>query len=90
METAGRNKAAFLWYTDAHWDVGNSKVSPKILRYLVKNTSMNKVNFGGDIIGNPTALTHEEIKSVYEWREAIKDLPNHHSVIGNHDNHHLG
>ena len=34
MEKAGRNKSAFLWYTDAHWVNGNSKVSPKLLNYL--------------------------------------------------------
>lgn len=89
MEAAGQNKSAFLWYTDAHWDNGNSKMSPALLNYLYKNTPMNKVNFGGDIIGDPTALTHEKIKSVYTWRSGIKDL-NHHSVIGNHDNLHKG
>lgn len=89
MESAGRNKSAFLWYTDAHWDRGNSKMSPLLLEYLVENTSMNKVNFGGDIIADPTALTHEKIKSVYEWREAVDNLPNHHCVIGNHDNLHM-
>lgn len=90
MENAGRNKSAFLWYTDAHWTAGNSKMSPLLLEYLYKNTPMNKVNFGGDIIGDPSALTHNDVLSAYEWRKAIKDLPNHHSVIGNHDNLHKG
>jgi hypothetical protein len=85
MEKAGRNKSAFLWYTDAHWVNGNSKVSPKLLNYLYMNTPMNKVNFGGDIIGDTLLATREEMKYLYEWRKAIKDLPNHHSVFGNHD-----
>lgn len=85
MEKAGRNKSAFLWYTDAHWVNGNSKVSPKLLNYLYMNTPMNKVNFGGDIIGDTLKATREEMKYLYEWRKAIKDLPNHHSVFGNHD-----
>ena len=85
MEKAGRNKSAFLWYTDAHWVNGNSKVSPKLLNYLYMNTSMNKVNFGGDIIGDSLLATRDEMKYLYEWRKAIKDLPNHHSVLGNHD-----
>ena len=49
MEKAGRNKSAFLWYTDAHWVNGNSKMSPTLLNYLYMHTPMNKVNFGGDI-----------------------------------------
>lgn len=85
MEKAGRNKSAFLWYTDAHWVNGNSKVSPKLLNYLYMHTPMNKVNFGGDIIGDTLLATREEMKYLYEWRKAIKDLPNHHSVFGNHD-----
>lgn len=85
MEKAGRNKSAFLWYTDAHWVNGNSKVSPALLNYLYMNTPMNKVNFGGDIIGDTLLATREEMTYLYEWRKAIKDLPNHHSVMGNHD-----
>ena len=85
MEAAGRNKSAFLWYTDAHWANGNSKVSPKLLNYLYMHTPMNKVNFGGDIIGDSLLATREDMTYLYEWRKAIKDLPNHHSVPGNHD-----
>lgn len=87
METAGRNKSAFLWYTDAHWQT-NSKMSPNLLRYLCQNTPMNKVNFGGDIINDPSAFTHANIKYAYEWRKMIAELPNHHSVYGNHDLNH--
>ena len=87
METAGRNKSAFLWYTDAHWP-SNSKISPSLLNYLIKNTPMNKVNFGGDIIGDPNPHNHDNTKYVYEWRKMISNLPNHHSVYGNHDVNH--
>lgn len=87
METAGRNKSAFLWYTDAHWQ-NNSQMSPYLLEYLCKNTPMNKVNFGGDIICDPTEFTHDNISYAYEWRKLIADLPNHHSVLGNHDANH--
>lgn len=85
MEAAGRNKSAFLWYTDSHWINGNSKISPKLLNYLYMNTPMNKVNFGGDIIGDSLLATRDEMKYLYEWRKAIRNLPNHHSVFGNHD-----
>ena len=87
METAGRNKSAFLWYTDAHWQT-NSKISPVLLNYLAKNTPINKVNFGGDVINDPAEFTHNNTKYAYEWRKLISDLPNHHSVYGNHDVNH--
>lgn len=84
METAGRNKSSFLWYTDSHWTYGNAKISPMLLKYLWGNTPINKVNFGGDIVVN--AQGRDEMQYVYnEWRNAIRELPNHHSVIGNHD-----
>jgi hypothetical protein len=87
MEAAGRNKSAFLWYTDAHWP-NNAKVSPSLLKYLIKNTPINKVNFGGDIVGDPYTFNHDNVKYVYEWRSMISGLPNHHSVYGNHDVNH--
>jgi hypothetical protein len=87
VETAGRNKSAFLWYTDAHW-TSSAKMSPALLKYLAKNTPINKVNFGGDIVGDPSSFTHDNVKYVYEWRKLIADLPNHHSVYGNHDVNH--
>lgn len=87
METAGRDKSAFLWYTDSHWP-NNAKVSPSLLDYLTRNTPMNKINFGGDIVGDPASFTHTNVKYVYEWRKMIAGLPNHHSVPGNHDLNH--
>ena len=84
VETAGKNKSAFLWYTDAHWP-DNSKMSPLLLKYLVDNTPINKVNFGGDIVGDPSSYTHDNIKYAYEWKKMIAGIPNHHSVFGNHD-----
>lgn len=87
METVGRNKSSFLWYSDAHWQT-NSKMSPHLLKYLIENTPINKINFGGDIINDPTEFTHDNIKYAYEWRKLIAGLPNHHSVYGNHDLNH--
>lgn len=88
METAGRNKSAFLWYTDSHWQYTNAKVSPLLLDYLQRNTPINKINFGGDIVNDPPTFTHGDIQYVYEWRRMISDLPNHHSIYGNHDVNH--
>lgn len=84
IRAAGRNKASFLWYTDAHWAY-NYKMSPKLLKYLNRNTAITKTNYGGDIIEEKNGEINDLIPT---WRTAIRDLPNHHSVIGNHDNQH--
>lgn len=88
VENAGREKSAFLWYTDAHWG-HNRAMSPKLLKYLQEHTAMNKVNFGGDIANDykyNAELTDDEWMALMrQWRLAVRDLPNHHSVIGNHD-----
>lgn len=63
-------------------------MSPALLKYLTDNTPINKINFGGDIINDPTEFTHDNIKYAYEWRKLIAGLPNHHSVYGNHDVNH--
>lgn len=82
MIEAGWNKSAFLWYNDAHW-TANYQQSPKLLRYLYKHTAINRINFGGDIVESEAAST-DSMEYLYDWREAIRDLP-HHSVVGNHD-----
>ncbi|MBR7132337.1 MAG: metallophosphoesterase [Clostridia bacterium] len=84
IETAGSNKSAFLFYTDAHWGYG-SAMSPKLLKYLYENTAINKVNFGGDYMNNYTVAEGEYLAKMREWKKAIRNIPNHHSVIGNHD-----
>ncbi len=89
LESAGRNKSAFLWYTDAHWGYG-SGMSAKLLNQLHLRTAMNRVNFGGDFCNDyeypDTGKTEEEWVAVMrEYKRAIRNLPNHHSVIGNHD-----
>lgn len=81
LTAAGENKSAFLWYTDAHW-LENFGKSPMLLKYLSKHTGMNKTFFGGDIAVESSG----EIASLTAWKELVNDVPNHHSVIGNHDN----
>ena len=84
MASVGKNKSAFLFYSDAHWN-GNAGNSPMLLKYLYKYTPINKVNFGGDIVATESA-TFSDMAYLYDsWRSAIRDLPNHHSVAGNHD-----
>lgn len=81
LNSASANSASFLWYTDAHWST-NYGMSPMLLKYLSKHTGVKKTFYGGDIAVNETG----EIASITAWQELVKDIPNHHSVIGNHDN----
>lgn len=81
LSAAGENKSAFLWYTDAHWTT-NYGESPMLLKYLSKHTGMRKTFFGGDVANEKSG----EIDILNEWKELVKNVPNHRSVIGNHDN----
>ena len=83
MEAAGRNKSAFLFYTDVHWDSGEKK-APMLLKYLYNNTPINKTIFGGDIVQSEST-DRNVMKYLWEWRKQVRELPNHHSVVGNHD-----
>lgn len=84
MVSAGKNKSAFLFYSDSHWN-GNTGNSPMLLKYLYKYTPINKVNFGGDIVSTESDNFSDMAYLYDSWRSAIRDLPNHHSVAGNHD-----
>lgn len=81
LNAAGDNRSAFLWYTDAHWAT-NYGQSPMILKYLSKNTGMQKTFFGGDIAIESSG----EIPTLTAWKGLVEGIPHHHSVIGNHDN----
>ncbi len=82
MSAAGWNKSAFLFYSDAHLGY-NYGSSPALLKYLYKNTPINKVIFGGDII-NTEGEVASTLDYLWEWRAALRGLE-HHSVPGNHD-----
>lgn len=91
MEGAGRNKSAFFFYSDAHWANENtytSKLSPTLLKHLYKKTPINKTNFGGDIVFGEGSSNTDTMEYLWNWREQLRGLPNHHSVIGNHDDGH--
>lgn len=83
MSKAGYNKAAFLFYSDSHWDC-SSKMSPMLLKYLHSHTGMTKTIFGGDIV-HTAAADYDTMAYLWDWRKQLEDLPNHHSVAGNHD-----
>lgn len=83
MAEAGRNKSAFLFYTDSHWSF-SSQQSPALLKYLYMHTGINRTIFGGDIVWDEGS-DYRTMAYLWDWRSQIKDLPNHHSVVGNHD-----
>lgn len=83
LNSAGINKSAFFWYTDAHW-ADNLKNSPMILKYLSKNTGIKKTFYGGDIVTDEST-TDERESLIDPWHDLIDDIPNHYNIIGNHD-----
>lgn len=80
LANASENSASFLHWTDVHWTT-NHESSYKILKYLTQTTSIDKVNFTGDV-GNDQDPTMDGLN---EWRKLSLLLPNHHSVTGNHE-----
>ena len=80
---AGSSKSAFLFYTDAHWNYG-AKLAPRLLTYLYRHTGLNKTIFGGDIVQSE-GTGYDTMAYLWDWRSQLKELPNHHSVVGNHD-----
>lgn len=87
MLSSGVNKSAFFFYSDSHWSndtTYTSKMAPALLKYLCKNTPINKTNFGGDIV-SAEAADAQTMAYLWQWRNQLYGLPNHHSVVGNHD-----
>lgn len=80
LSAANENKSCFLWYSDAHWTT-NYGHSPAILKYMSKNTGIKKTFYGGDISTNKSG----EMEVMQQWQARVSEIPNHHSVIGNHD-----
>lgn len=81
LSEARSDRSAFLWYTDAHWTT-NYGTSPRLLKHLSTHTNMTKTFFGGDV----ATAKSGEIAELTAWQEQVKNIPNHHSVLGNHDN----
>lgn len=82
MTAAGWKKSAFLWYHDVHWTYGYKR-APMLLKYLYEHTPINKTMFGGDVVDNEGDTS--TMAYLWDWRDAVRDIPNHHSVPGNHD-----
>ena len=85
MAQAGSEKSAFLFYSDLHWTWTHCpEVAPRLLKYLYDHTGMTKTFFGGDIVSRESE-DYAEMAYLWDWRSEVKELPNHHSLVGNHD-----
>ena len=77
---------AFIFITDTHWG-DNVQVSPNIINHIKKNTNVQKVIFGGDVVR--AFGTKDKIKEdVYGFNSEVKDYidsRNYFPTIGNHD-----
>ncbi len=85
MESAGKDQASFVFFTDAHWG-RNQKHSPAIIKHIVENTNITKVFFGGDAITSNFSSIKEALDIGYAFQKAFEFLgSNFYCVFGNHD-----
>lgn len=80
------NGDIFIYITDTHWG-NNMKKGSSIIKYLRKQTDINKVIFGGDII---TAYgSHETmLNQNYDFNKTFSDyklFKDWFPIVGNHD-----
>ena len=83
MMEAGRNSFTFAFFTDPHWGK-NAKQSPRLLKYILDNTSVNNVVCGGDLIAEGT---HDyAVELMTDFTNAFRQYGISFPVcIGNHD-----
>ena len=84
LMNAGRNSDAFIFITDIH-SKNNRKYSPRLIKYILKYTGINKVIMGGDYINRETTYQEalkliNEIVHEYQFNNCIV-LP----IVGNHE-----
>ena len=77
---------AFIFITDTHWK-DNVQLSPNLIDHIRKNTNVQKVIFGGDVVR--AFGTKDKIKEdIYGFNSEVKDYVdsrNYFPTIGNHD-----
>lgn len=82
----GRTGDGFVFITDMH-DKLNYGNSPLLINYILKNTPIRKVVFGGDLWsdGNNIPEKSQLIKNLYDLRLKYNFTDNIFAVRGNHD-----
>ena len=79
------NYSAFVFFTDAHWG-DNQKNSPSLINHIVKNTHINDVIFGGDVVTTYFDNPNDVIILGNDFRSALDKLNcNKYFLFGNHD-----
>lgn len=86
IEASNANYTSFVFFTDAHWG-DNQKHSPALIDFLIKNTPIYDVIFGGDVITSEYESPAEAIKLGRDFRASFDTLKcNMYYIYGNHDN----
>lgn len=85
LGTAGKDKAAFVFITDTHWD-NNQKKSPAIVQSIVNSTPIQNVFFGGDVVGSKYSDKQIALNMGRAFQNAFKFMGNRFfGMVGNHD-----
>lgn len=82
---ADEDYAAFVFFTDAHWEK-NMRKSPALIRHIIDFTPFSDVVFGGDVITNYYAEIDKALILGESFQAAFGFLgTNFHCLYGNHD-----
>ena len=76
----GEGTDSFIFITDQHLD-GGEDYSAEIINYIVKNSSVNKVIFGGDMLQGGS----DDINILSEYRDSFANNVFVMPMRGNHD-----
>ena len=73
MCEVGVDGESFVFITDVHWDLGNAKQSPNLIKHIKENTNLDCIICGGDIINEGSKA---------EMRKVFLDFVNQMKGIG--------
>jgi hypothetical protein len=81
------NGESFILFSDPHWE-GNAKWSPALIKEIVKQTNINTIICGGDLIegGNKAAM----VKTMNDFISRFKCSGKFFVAFGNHDTNTIG
>lgn len=84
---AGINGESFIFFSDPHWE-GNAKWSPALIKEITKQTNINTIICGGDLIegGNKAAM----VKAMNNLITRFKGAGKLYVAYGNHDGNTIG
>ena len=84
---AGKNGESFIFFSDPHWE-GNAKWSPALIKEITKQTNINTIICGGDLIegGNKAAM----VKAMNNLITRFKGAGKLYVAYGNHDGNTIG